>query len=124
MNYLRFDYPNVGYVIDGKEDATVRYELEREFAVGDTIQCRTPGGAVFAHAEIEDVWTAPLRNVYTQMVGLDGRNHPAEGVNDLYNRMRGHYPEIQRDDEVTVPYLDVWHELLQVDSAPAAGGVP
>lgn len=110
--YLRFDYPNVGYVIDGREDATIRYGLHREFDVGEVVKLLTPDDVVFGHAEIEDVWVAPVRLAYTDMTFVDGRNHPAESTNDLCERLRTHYSDesISYDDTVTVIYF----ELLQV----------
>lgn len=106
--YLRFDYPNVGYVIDGLEDATVRYGFDRDLNPGDTIKLLTPAGNIFAIAEVVDVWTAPLRLAYFDMTVADGRTHPAEGTLDLHERMNGHYTDnIALTDEVTVVEFDV-----------------
>lgn len=107
--YLRFDYPNVGYVLDRQEDATVRYDFERELDVGQRVQLLTPGGTVFAIAEIEDVWTCPLRLAYADMVFVDGRSHPATDVHDLASQLNEHYADhvIKYDDEVTLVYFDI-----------------
>lgn len=110
LKHLRFDHPNVGYVIDGQEDATVRYGLERDFDVGERVKFLTPAGNVFGYAKIEEVWTGPVRLAYYDITLVDGRNHPAEDTNDLWNRLQKHYPDedIDYDDTVTVIYFDLF----------------
>lgn len=107
--YLRFDHPNVGYVLDGREDATVRYGFDRDLEADQRVELHTPGGTVFAIAEIEDVWTCPLRLAYHDMVQVDGRAHPATDTHNLAVRLNTHYQGqvIDYDDEVTVVYFDV-----------------
>lgn len=109
-DYIRFDHPNVGYVIDGVEDATVRYGFDRDLQTGDRIKLLTPEGTVFAYAVVEDVWTTELSKAYFDMTATDGRCHPASGTMDLLGRLGRHYESesIHLDDEVTVVYFDVY----------------
>jgi len=107
--HLRFAHRNVGLVLDGEEDATVRYGFERDLEAGDTVELLTPGGTVFALAEVGEVWTAPIRLAQPDMVFVDDRAHPATSPMDLFERLREHYPEeeLLLTDEVTVIYFDV-----------------
>lgn len=114
ISHLKFDHPNVGYVIDGLEDATVRYDLEREFEEGEWVQARTPENNVFGYIEIEEVWTGPLRLAYSDMTVVDERKHPSSNAGDLHRRMEKHYDRtFSGGEEVTVVYF----ELVQVGSA-------
>lgn len=110
--YLRFDHPNVGYVIDGEEDATVRYAFDRDLEPGQKVKLLTPGGNVFGYARIEDVWTCPLRLAYIDMTVTDGRSHPAKDTAELHDRLEDHYPdaELTGETEVTLIYFN----LIQV----------
>lgn len=107
--HLKFDHPNVGYVLDREEDATVRHGLERDFNEGEWIQARTPSGNVFAYLEIEDVWHATLRHVHADTLFVDDRAHPSDSAMDLLERMRSHYPDadLDMDTVVTVIYFEV-----------------
>lgn len=107
--YLRFDYPNVGYVLDGVEDATVRYDFERDFNLGQIISLKTPGGNIFGHAEVKNLVGIPVNEAVREM-DADGRHHPAEDTADLMDRLAEHYPEagIGPDDYVTIVYFDVY----------------
>jgi len=108
MAYLKFGYPNVGYVIDGLEDSTIRVGLEREFEVGQRIELRTPKGVVFGHATVEEVYTTRVELAHHDVVVTDGREHPSESKHDLLTSLRGHYPDagVRYDTEVTVIYFD------------------
>jgi len=116
--YLRFGYPNVGYVIDGKEDATVRYGFERGINAGDLFGLRTPGDTQFAIARIEDVYSSRVGTARFELIN-DGREHPADSDTDLLERLQSHYPDanIALDSEVTVIYFDVVH----LGPAPGSG---
>lgn len=107
--YLRFDHPNVGYILDGLEDATVRYDFDRDLATDDLVRLLTPNGMAFAVAIVVDVWTAPLRLAHHDMTVADGRNHPSDGALDLFHRLREHYPDadLDGDTEVTVISFDI-----------------
>lgn len=106
---LKFAHANVGYVIDGQEDATVRYELERDISEGDLLKMLTPNGNVFGYADVEDVFTAELRHAFFDMTTADGRSHPATGTFDLQDRLNVHYQdEVATTDEVTVIEFDLW----------------
>lgn len=106
--YLGFAYPNIGYVIDGLKDATVRVGLERGFEEGQHIELRTPEGNVFGYAEIVDVYEPRLGAAWFDMTAVDDRNHPADSTTDLLDRLRSHYPgqKIDLDTRVTVIYFD------------------
>lgn len=108
QGHLRFAHANVGYVLDGLEDATVRYDFERELTPGDVVELLTPNGSVFAVAEVEDVWSCEARLAHHDMVVADGRSHPSEGTLDLLERLKQHYSaDVGLTDEVTVIYFDV-----------------
>lgn len=117
--YLRFAHPNVGYVIDGLEDATVRLDLEREFAVGDVVELRTPGDTVFGAATVEDVKDCEVRHAWVDMWS-DERIHPSTGIVDLLERLQGHYgDDVDLKTDVTVIYLDV-EQIGQGPFVPSA----
>lgn len=117
--YLRFDYPNVGYVIDGLEDATVRFELDRDFEEGEWVQARTPENNVFGYIEIEKVSKGPIRSAQPKMCYVDGREHPSTSPNDLLERLERHYPdaEIALRDDVSTVYFDF------VQAGPTRGNI-
>lgn len=119
--YLRFAYPNVGYVIDGEEDATVRYGFERGIHSGDLFGLRTPGDTQFAIARIEDVYGTRVGTARFELIS-DGRNHPADSDTELLERLQSHYPDadIGLDTEVTVIYFNVVH----LGPAPGSGDMP
>jgi hypothetical protein len=110
-NYLTFAHENAGFVLDGLEDATVRHDLDRVIEVGDVLELRTPGGTVFAYADVEDVWLAPVRLAQPDMVFVDDRNHPSSSPIDLLDRLEGHYPDadLNLSSEVTIIYFSAWH---------------
>lgn len=125
VTYVTFAHANVGYVLDGLEDATVRYQFERADRIdaGDRIELRTPSGKTFAIAEVVDIWTCPLRLAYHDTVVVDDRNHPADDALDLFERMKTHYGDDHPDydDEVTVIYFDVLDVVAQVDIETQGG---
>jgi len=106
--YLTFDHPNIGYIIDDLEDATIRVALEREFTPGQEIALQTPKGRVFGIATVEDVYQCRVEQAYFDAAQADNRNHPASSTQDLLERLRSHYPdrEIHYDTEVTTIYID------------------
>lgn len=114
--YLRFGYKNVGYAIDGKETATVRYQLDRQFRTGQYIALRTPGDTVFAIAEVEDLWIGQVRDAL-EYIEDQGFTHPAATTHGLCRRLNEHYtsPVIRPDDTVTV----VGFEVLTMGGGPA-----
>jgi len=113
--YLKFDHPNVGYVIDGKEDATVRVGFERDWEPGQVVQLRTPKNNVFGYAEVQGTYESRVEQAHFDICVADRRNHPAESDDDLLERLRSHYPDesVQYDTPVTVVNFD----LFQVGGA-------
>lgn len=107
--YLRFAPANVGYVIDGVEDATVRYGFDRDIEEGDTLKLLTQGNNLFGYAIVEDVFQASVNHVAYDVLKVDKREHPATDTMDLLDRLQKHYPdeEIGIDSEVTVIYFDL-----------------
>jgi len=109
QSYLKFAHENIGLVIDGYEDATIRVGLDRDFTPGQRIELRTPGGTIFAHAVVEKAYGSRVGLAHHDTVVVDGRNHPSESQRDLLAALRGHYPEADIDygTEVTIIYFHV-----------------
>jgi hypothetical protein len=107
--YLRFDYPNVGYVLDRLEDCTFRYDLDRELPIGAWIKLLTPKGNIFAVAEVDQTFTTTVDCALGDTVRVDDRSHPAENTDDLIQRLRSHYEDaaIGYNTVLTVVYFDV-----------------
>ncbi|GCF16269.1 hypothetical protein Harman_42040 [Haloarcula mannanilytica] len=124
-DYLKFGYPNVGYVIDGLEDSTIRVGLERDFEVGQRIELRTPKNTVFGHGTVQDIYTSRVEVAHHDVVVVDGREHPSESKHDLPTSLRDHYPdaEVRYDTEVTVVYFDAETGLEKLGSIESPYGV-
>lgn len=108
---VKFDHPNVGYVLDGLETATVRYEFEHNVQPGHVLRLLTPGGEQFAQAVVTNVTHVPVRHAYISLRSMDA-THPSGDAPDLLNRLNGHYDaEIRMDSPVQV----IQFELLDGD---------
>lgn len=104
--YLKFGHENIGFILDGYEDATIRAGLEREFQAGDTVELRTPKDRVFGDAEVEEVYESRVGQALIDAVFVDDRNHPSSSNDDLLNRLQQHYSrDVTFDTPVTVIYF-------------------
>lgn len=113
---LKFDHPNVGWVLDGQETATVRYEFEHDVQEGDILRLLTPGGRVFAVARATNVVQVPLRHAYQSLQSM-GAEHPSTSANDLLDRLRGHYDEgVTFDADVQVIAFELTDVVLGDDA--------
>lgn len=108
---VKFEHPNVGYVLDGLETATVRYEFEHNVQPGNVLRLLTPGGREFARAVVRIASHVPVRHAYISLRSMGGI-HPSDDAADLLNRLNGHYDaEIRMDSPVQV----IRFELLDGD---------
>jgi uncharacterized protein YqfB (UPF0267 family) len=100
---LKFAHANVGYVLDGLETATVRYDHDHDFQEGDTLELATPDGTVFATATVTSAVTVPVRHAYQSLTSM-GADHPSTSATDLLDRLNDHYDDQVDldDDEVQV----------------------
>jgi hypothetical protein len=107
-NYLRFAHENIGCIVDGYEDATIRVGLDRDIQTGDRVELRSPKNRVFAVADVKEVYETRVGNALFDTVFSDGRNHPASNADDLLDRLRKHYDDdVMFDTDATVVYFDV-----------------
>lgn len=105
--YLKFAHENIGCIIDGDEDVTIRVGLDREFEPGDEFDLITPKGRVFGRGIVEEVHVGPLAQIYTDAVGGDERTHPSHSAENLLERLRSHYDsEMTFETTVTAVYFN------------------
>jgi len=105
--YLKFGHENIGFIVDGYEDATIRAGMEREFQTGDRIELRSPKDRVFGYAEVEEVYEGRVGQAFFDTVVVDDRNHPAHSDEDLLDCLRRHYSnDVTFDTPVTVIYFN------------------
>jgi hypothetical protein len=108
QSYLKFAHENIGLVIDGYEDATIRVGLERGFESGQMVELRTPKDRVFAFAEVEECYESRVGQAFFDAEFVDGRETAASSDEDLLDRLGRHYSnDITFDTDVTVIYFNV-----------------
>jgi hypothetical protein len=106
--YLKFAHQNIGYIVDGYEDATVRVGLERDIKQGERVALRSPKDRVFGYAEVEDVYEARVGQAHFDAVFVDDRNVAAHSAEELLENLRRHYSgDVTYDTPVTVIYFRV-----------------
>lgn len=104
--YLKFAHENIGCIIDGYEDVTIRVGLDREFEPGQEIDLISPKERVFGRAVVEEVYDGRLGQVHFDAVFVDKRTHPSHSDEDLLKRLRRHYGrDITFDTKVTAIYF-------------------
>ena len=111
--YLRFVDPLIGDILGGKKKATVRYQLERSFDVGDVIAAIDEDGDVFAELTVEGVFEMTP----AQVIEFGVAQYEGHSTEFLVERLRELYDDdsIDRDTPVTVV---LWGDVELNDEYP------
>jgi hypothetical protein len=111
---LKFAHQNVGLVLDGRETATVRYDLDVDVHDGDVLRFKTPGGTTFAYASVTRTADIPVQEAYWWLQEK-GERHPSESATNLADRLSDHYGrDIRKTTPVTVIHFDLLTNLSVV----------
>lgn len=100
--YLKFDDDLVDDVLDWSHTTTIRYDLERDFDVGDTVALVNEAGDTFDHATVAGVYELTVEQAVEQEI------EPHHTVADLVERLRNLYEtyDIHADTVVTAIQLE------------------
>lgn len=119
-SYIRFDDDHVDAIESREKTSTIRYELERSFAVGDVVALVDEQGERFAEAEITD----HVRVSAGEVVGIDFVGHTTYDTLDELTRELRQYYDLSDFDESTrlefvafeVKYFDWVPECVECGS--------
>lgn len=106
---LKFADDLVSAVVDGEKTATVRLDGQ-PLSAGDVVSATTDAGNEFARLRLKRTADVIAVEAYS-FIEMVGAKHGAHGTDDLVERLRDHYDNVNPGDIVSVYVFEVVRDV-------------